>query len=65
MIENIAIDTNVLVYCHSDDELEKREIALHLLELQPIISTQVLSEYLNVVKRRLKLPKEEILNICL
>jgi len=64
MIDNVAIDTNILVYCHSDDELEKRVIAERLLETNPMISTQVLSEYLNVVKHRLKLPKEKVLNIC-
>ena len=64
MIEDIAIDTNILVYCHSNDEPDKKEIATRLLDLQPTVSTQVLSEYLNVVKRRLKLPKEEILQVC-
>lgn len=64
MIDSIAIDTNVLVYCHSSDELEKRKIANSLLAMHPVVSTQVLSEYLNVVKRRLGLTKVEILDIC-
>ena len=61
----IALDTNVLVYCHSNDEADKQEIAMSLFAYYPIVSTQVLSEYLNVVKRTLKLPKDEIMDICL
>jgi len=65
MNKTIALDTNVLVYCHSNDELEKQEIATSLFAFYPVVSTQVLSEYLNVVKRTLKLPKDEIMDICL
>ena len=65
MNKPIALDTNILVYCHSNDELDKREIATSFFAFYPVISTQVLSEYLNVVKRTLKLPKNEIMDICL
>jgi predicted nucleic acid-binding protein len=61
----IALDTNVLIYCHSNDELDKQKIATSLFAFYPVVSTQVLSEYLNVVKRTLKLPKDEIMDICL
>jgi len=40
-------------------------MALSFFASYPIISTQVLSEYLNVVRRKLKLPKDEIMDICL
>jgi len=65
MNKTIALDTNILVYCHSNDEIDKKETAMSLFALHPIISTQVLSEYINVVKRKLKLPKNEILDVCL
>ena len=65
MNKTIALDTNILVYCHSNDELEKRKISTSFFALYPVVSTQVLSEYLNVVKRTLKLPKNEIMDICL
>ncbi|MCL2246296.1 MAG: aspartyl protease family protein [Lentimicrobiaceae bacterium] len=65
MNKTIALYTNVLVYCHSNDEVDKQEIATSLFAFYPVISTQVLSEYLNVVKRTLKLPKDEIMDICL
>jgi len=65
MNKTIALDTNILVYCHSNDEFDKQKTATSLFALYPIISTQVLSEYINVVKRKLKLPKDEIMDICL
>jgi predicted nucleic acid-binding protein len=65
MNKTIALDTNVLVYCHSSDEVDKQEIATSLFAYYPVVSTQVLSEYLNVVKRTLKLSKDEIMDICL
>ena len=61
----IALDTNILVYCHSNDEPNKQKIAMGLFNEKPIVSTQVLSEYINVTKRKLKLPKEEIMDVCL
>ena len=61
----IALDTNILVYCHSNAEPEKQKIATNFFEYYPVISTQVLSEYINVVKRKLKLPKDEIMDVCM
>jgi predicted nucleic acid-binding protein len=65
MNKSIALDTNILVYCHSNDEPDKQEMAKRFFAFYPIISTQVLSEYFNVVKRKLKQPKDEIMDICL
>ena len=65
MNRRIAIDTNILVYCHSNDEPGKQNTAISFFALRPVISTQVLSEYLNVVKRKLKLPKDKIMDACL
>jgi predicted nucleic acid-binding protein len=65
MTDKIAIDTNVLVYCHSNTEPDKQRIATGLFALCPLISTQVILEYLNVVKRILKLPKDEVMDVCL
>ena len=65
MNKRIALDTNVLIYCHSNAEPEKQKRAINFFALFPIISTQVLSEYLNVIKRKLKLPKDEIMDICM
>jgi len=65
MNKRIALDTNILVYCHSNAEPEKQETATSFFALYPVISTQVLSEYINVIKRKLKMPKDEIMDICL
>ena len=67
MNEKIALDTNILIYWHSNDEPDKQKVAIDLLESHsyPVVSTQVLSEYINVVRRKLQLPKEEIMDICL
>jgi predicted nucleic acid-binding protein len=65
MNRKIAIDTNILVYCHSNDELDKQKMATSFFSFYPVISTQVLSEYINVVKRKLGLPKDKIMDVCL
>jgi len=65
MNKTIALDTNILVYCHSSDEPDKQKVAMDFFDLYPVISTQVVSEYLNVVKRKLKLSKDEIMDVCL
>lgn len=55
MIDNIFIDTNVLVYTYSVSELSKQTIARKLIE-QNIsnISTQVLQELVNTITRKFK-----------
>jgi len=53
------------VYCHSNDEPDKQKTAISFFALRPVISTQVLSEYINVVKRKLNLPKDKIMDVCL
>jgi predicted nucleic acid-binding protein len=59
-----ALDTNILIYLYDDISSYKREIAEALLENSPMISSQVTSEYLNVSKRLLKLPKLEVFEKC-
>lgn len=61
MTNNIALDTNVLIYVHDNSNPHKRAIAADLLAENPFISTQVISEYLNVTRRLLQLSKDELL----
>ncbi len=56
----IAVDTNVLVYLHDSSDTRKRNIAEHILAGNPKVPSQVISEYLNVTRRVLKLSKFEI-----
>ncbi len=61
MKTKIALDSNILVYLYDDDNEHKRNICELLIVDKPTISSQVISEFLNVTKRLLKLPKIEIL----
>jgi len=61
--ETFALDTNILIYLHDiDTGSEKRKIAYELIAGNPFISAQVISEYLNVCSKRLKMPKQDALN---
>ena len=64
IMSRIAIDTNILIYNHLQDDEYKRNIAHDLLMQSPVVSSQVVSEYLNVMKRLLKISKVEILELC-
>ena len=61
MTNNIALDTNVLIYLHDSSNPDKRAIAKNLLADNPRIPSQVVSEYLNTTRRLLSLSKEELL----
>ena len=64
MMNSFAVDTNIFLYLRDIDSPEKQKQANNLIDFSPIVSSQVVSEYLNVSKRLLKLPKEQILDIC-
>ncbi len=61
MSKPAALDTNVLVYLHQLEDNGKHQKALELMADIPVVSTQVISEYLNVLRRILKLPKTELI----
>ena len=63
-MSNAALDTNVLIYLFSNDAPFKRQKVDELLLHSPYIPAQVVSEFLNVSKRLLALPKRDILNKC-
>jgi predicted nucleic acid-binding protein len=55
------LDTNILVYAYSEDDLQKREVARSLMSSgEVIISTQVLQEFANTSHKKLKVNWEEI-----
>jgi len=56
-----AVDTNVLIYLHDNSNSARRDIAKNILADTPVIPTQVISEYLNTMKRLTTLPKEQLL----
>lgn len=58
-----AIDTNVILHVHDTQDFAKQVVASELLAQQPYISSQVVSEYFNVLQRRFHKPKREALEM--
>ena len=56
-MSKIAVDTNILIYLHEETPSFKTDKANGIIRSFPVVSTQVISEYLNVLKRVLKAPK--------
>jgi predicted nucleic acid-binding protein len=55
MIDKAFIDTNILVYLYSNSEKQKQSIAKILIfekELEIVVSTQVLSEFTNILYKK-------------
>jgi predicted nucleic acid-binding protein len=53
---NCFIDTNILVYCYTDDEQLKQKKALDIANnSDTFISIQVLTELSNTLKKKFKL----------
>jgi predicted nucleic acid-binding protein len=63
-MSKISLDTNVLIYNHGIDGDAKQLIADSLLDNVPVISTQVISEYLNIIKKISKMNKSDLLRMC-
>lgn len=60
VVERIFLDSNVLLYAYSETDPEKRQIARGLAdEHGAVVSTQVLSEFANVVLRKFRMPSPE------
>lgn len=65
MSANVFFDTNVLVYLYSIDEPEKQRAALKQIEVSENrwISTQVLSERSNTLRKKFNLEYSHIVNV--
>lgn len=61
MPDKVFIDTNVLIYAYSEDEPDKRQRAIDCVRSgEAWISTQVLNETINVLKRKFSLSYSQI-----
>jgi predicted nucleic acid-binding protein len=61
---NRFIDTNILIYCYTDDEPVKQQKALDIVNNQDtFISTQVLTELSNTLKKKFKLDWQKVKNV--
>lgn len=60
MNDNLFLDTNILIYLYSTDEIQKRQSIESLLTKvdldNVIISTQVINEFINVLHKKRKVP---------
>lgn len=63
--DRFAVDTNVLVYLHEDTPTFKSEISKMVVRNLPVVSSQVISEYINVLNRLLRAPKTQLIDHCL
>jgi predicted nucleic acid-binding protein len=63
-MSRIALDSNILIYNHSLDHENKKLIAGNFFKENPVVSSQVISEYLNVMKRNFKMQKQELMQLC-
>ena len=61
MPDKVFLDTNVLIYGYSEDEPDKRQRAIDCVRSgEAWISTQVLNETINVLKRKFSLSYSQI-----
>ena len=57
----VFLDTNILLYCYANDEPSKKSIALEVAATpQTFISIQVVKETCNILRKKIKLPWQEI-----
>ncbi|QDZ40514.1 PIN domain-containing protein [Euhalothece natronophila Z-M001] len=58
---NIFLDTNIIIYVYSRDEPDKQKRAFECIQVgKPWISTQVLNETINTLRRKFKLDYAQI-----
>lgn len=62
MIVRAFADTNVAVYC-LDADLTRRVKALAVMRSRPVISVQVVNEFLSVLLRQGRLPRETVIRL--
>lgn len=66
MNDSCFIDTNILVYCYAHDEQVKHQKALDIANNpEAFISTQVLTELSNTLKKKFKLDWQTIESVIL
>ncbi|MFP4694140.1 MAG: PIN domain-containing protein [Halothece sp.] len=61
MSANIFLDTNIIIYGYSEDEPDKQQCAIECIQAgTPWISTQVLNEAINTLRRKFQLDYGQI-----
>ncbi len=68
MPDRVFLDTNILIYAYSKDEIAKQNVANSMLEVHGeniVISKQVVNELVNVLLKKFKLSSAAIENAIL
>jgi predicted nucleic acid-binding protein len=68
MPDKVFLDTNVVLYAYSEDEIDKQNIASELLKRfdgKALISKQVINELTNILFKKFKLPSDTIESVLL
>jgi predicted nucleic acid-binding protein len=52
--DNVFLDSNILIYCYTNTELDKQQKAFQVIDNNPqlFVSTQVLQEFCNVAHKK-------------
>jgi predicted nucleic acid-binding protein len=64
-MNKFALDTNILIYSHDEKAGNKQNISRDLIVRSPVVCTQVVSEYISVLHRIMKIPKALIISACI
>jgi predicted nucleic acid-binding protein len=64
IMSKIALDSNIIIYNHSLTCEDRMLIAIDFFNKNPIVSSQVISEYLNVMRKKFKVEKNELIKLC-
>jgi predicted nucleic acid-binding protein len=64
IMSKIALDSNISIYNHSLTCENKMLIAINFFNENPVVSSQVVSEYLNVMRKKFKMEKNELIQLC-
>jgi len=64
IMSRIALDSNIIIYSHSLTQENKMQIAIDFFDENPVVSSQVISEYLNVMRKKFKMEKNELIQLC-
>ena len=67
MQDKVFLDSNILIYCYSNSELENQKVARNIFERydNPNISKQVINEVSNIFFKKFKLDSNSVENAVL
>lgn len=62
MQDSVFLDSNIILYCYSNSELDKQKIARDIFEIytRPNISKQVINEVTNILFKKYKLDSQSV-----